>query len=348
MPYLFLIGGLLVYYVSVWLRATPILRPHSVVTRYQPPAGLSPAGVRYVWMGGEGVWSGGADARSVAATLADLAYRQHISIQASGTAFALQRTPAAGSGPLTYDEKSWISRLLPSTELCPLEFDGRMFYSPARYELEKSLWYNLQDRYYTTNLKYRLIGIALSLVGVFVLCSRQGPQANSENAVVAVALLAAGIALGSLAIDQLRNAPRLGFVGPWLRPAAPYVMSAVLAVIMAAVFSRIMDAALGITAAAIVVINLLFGVWLRAPTTVGKRTLDEIAGYREFLESVERPVMDRMARAEQSGEFAGDEHLAYLIALDVRDDWGDKLTAAISHVIAQEEVATNTPHAVDA
>src|ERR1041385_3490456 len=190
MLYVLLIGGLLVYYLLVWLRATPILRPRSVVTRYHSPAGLSPAAVRYVWMGGEAVWSGGADARSLAAMLADLSYRRQISIQTSDAAFALQRTPTVGSSPLGSEEKRWICRLLPSTDLYNVAFDGRMFYSPARFELEKSLWFDLQDSYFTSNLRYRLIGITVTLVGTFVLCYQHLSRWSSEKAFPAVALLA--------------------------------------------------------------------------------------------------------------------------------------------------------------
>jgi hypothetical protein len=221
-----------------------------------------------------------------------------------------------------------------------------MFYSPARFELEKSLWFNLQDSYFTGNLRYRLIGIAITLLGALVLGYHHASQWGSDKAIPATALLATGIALGSLAIDQLRDAPRLGFAGPWLRPLAPYVVSAGLAAVVAVIFFHMMNQAFAITGAAVLVINLLFGAWLRAPTSLGRRTLDEIAGYREFLQSVERPVLDAAMHPQQSC-FEGDEHLGYVIALDVRDDWGDKLTAAISRVIDQEERATNTPHAVD-
>ncbi len=341
MGYLLPIVGLLVYYMLVWQRATPALRPRSVVTRYQPPAGLAPAAVRYVWMGGEGVCSGGADARSLAAMLADLAYRKQLSIQTSAGEFALQRTPQAASSPLTGDEELVISRMLPSTQACGLEFDGRILYGPARFELEKALWHNLRDIYFTGNLRYRLVGIAATLAWAFADSFALASQWGSEKALPTVALLGAGIALGSLAIDHLQDAPRLGFAGPWLRPLAPYLVSAGLAVAAIVTFSHMENAAFAATAAAMLVINLLFGTWLRAPTALGRQALEEIAGYRDFLQSVERPRLDALLAGDQCFTTGIDEHLGYIIALDVRDHWGDKLTAAIDRVLEQEDRAMN-------
>jgi hypothetical protein len=339
MWYLLPIIGLLVYYVAVWQRATPMLRPRSVATRYHAPAGLSPAAVRYVWMGGEGLWSGGADARSLAAMLADLAYRKQLSIQTSGDEFGLQRTPNVASSPLTEEEERVICRLLPSTEVYGVEFDGRIFYTPTRFELEKALWNSLRDTHFTGNMRYRLVGIAATLLWALLVCSAHGPQWGSEKALPTVVLLGVGIALGSLAIDQLRNAPRLGFAGPWLRPLAQYLVSAGLAVAAIIAFSHMTTGAFAVSAAAMLVLNLLFGTWLRAPTSLGRQTLEEIAGYREFLQSVERPRLDTLLNADQPFTAGLDEHLGYVIALDVRDHWGDKLTTAIAHVLDQEERA---------
>ena len=346
MGYLLLIVGLLVYYIAIWLLATPILRPRSVVTCYQAPAGLSPAAVRYVWMGGEGMWSGGADARSLAAMLADLAYRKQISIQCSGAELGLQRTPNLASGHLTDEERRVVCRLLPSTQIYSVAFDGCITYTPTRFELEKTLWFNLRDSYFTGNLRYRLIGIAATLAGVFLVCYGHASQWGSGKAIPVAALLAVAIAMGSLAIEQLRDAPRLGIIGSWLRPLAPYLTSAGLAIILTVVLFQWTNGAFAVFAAATLVINLLFGTWLRAPTPLGRQTLDEIAGYREFLESVERPILDAMSATDQT--ITGvDEHLGYVIALDVRDHWGDKLTSAIAQVMDQEERAANSPHAVD-
>lgn len=329
--------ALFVYYLMVWQRATSMLRPRSVITRYHAPGGLSPSAVRYVWMGGSGLWSGGADARSLAAMLADLAHRKQLSIELSGSEFVLQRTPNGGTSPLTDEEQTVICRLLPSTELYAVKFDGRIFYTPARFELEKALWYSLRDTYFTENMRYRLMGAGAMLLSAYIVATLYASQWHSDAAIPAVGLLFAAVMLGSLAIDQLQDAPRLGVAGTWLRPAAPYLVSGGLAVAGIVVFSHIANQAFAVSAVAMLALNLLFGVRLRAPTSLGRQTLDEIAGYREFLESVERPVLDALTADGKSLAARIDEHLGYLIALDVRDHWGDKLTTSIVQVLDQEE-----------
>src|SRR6266404_3256964 len=84
--------GLLIYYLVVWRRATRRLRPDAVVVRYRPPADLSPAAARYLLLGGAGLWSGGADARTLAALLADLAFRKQVSIWVEGGKYKVKRT----------------------------------------------------------------------------------------------------------------------------------------------------------------------------------------------------------------------------------------------------------------
>jgi hypothetical protein len=112
------------------------------------------------------------------------------------------------------------------------------------------------------------------------------------------------------------------------------VVSAGLAAAAIVAFSHIENEAFAASAAAMMVLNLLFGAWLWAPTSLGRQTRDEIAGYREFLQSVERPRLDTLLAADQPFTAGLDEHLSYVIALD---HWGDKLTAAIAHVLDQEE-----------
>ena len=330
--------GLLIYYVVVWRCATRTLRQMaSVVTRYHPPAGLSSAAVRYVWIDGDGVWSGGADARSLAALLVDLAFRKQLSIRTDGGKYVLQRTLASDSASLADEEAAIITVLLPTSQPFAIEFLERDPYTPTRSAIEKALWNNLHDKYFSGNIRYRVVGVATMLLWAFVICLLDAPQWRSNTLTVVVALLGAGVAVGTFLIDKLRKAPNLGAAGAWLRPLAPYLVSAGLGVIGIAVFSQMANEAFAFSAIAMLVLNLAFGVLLRAPTSVGRQTLDEIAGYREFLQSVERLRLDPMTAADQPFMAGLDEHLGYVIALDVRDHWGDKLTKAIDDVLRKED-----------
>jgi len=330
MQYWFPIIVMLIYYLVVWRRATRRLRPDAVVVRYGPPSNLSPAAARYLLLGGAGIWSGGADARTLAALLADLAFRKQVSIWVEGGKYKVQRT-APDHFTLATDEDAAITDILINQPRA-IEFTGPILYTRARFAVEKALWFSLRDRYFTGNMPYRLVGVAAMLLWAIVVC-QHAPQWQADAPVIAVALLGGGMAVGTVLTNLLRNSPRLGAAGPWLRPVAPYLVSAALALIVVPLLSNA-DQAFAIAATAMLTISLVFGVKLQAPTALGRQALDEIAGYIAYLQSVECLRLDRLTAPDQP--FGANEHLRYVIALDVRDHWGDNLTSAIDHVLKQE------------
>jgi Predicted membrane protein (DUF2207) len=71
-------------------------------------------------------------------------------------------------------------------------------------------------------------------------------------------------------------------------------------------------------------INLGWAPFLRRTTREGRRVLDEIAGFRLFLQKVEEDRLDRLNPPEEVRQ-AREEFLAYAIALELRESWGDHL-----------------------
>src|SRR5262249_38605305 len=73
-----------------------------------------------------------------------------------------------------------------------------------------------------------------------------------------------------------------------------------------------------------VFLNNVFFVLMRAPTPEGRRVLQQLAGFREFLVRVEQ---DRLACLNSQSEEVQlmNRFLPYAIALKVREGWGDSL-----------------------
>ena len=71
-------------------------------------------------------------------------------------------------------------------------------------------------------------------------------------------------------------------------------------------------------------INIAAFPALRRLTPLGRQTLEQIEGFRQFLDKVEQ---DRMRRMSAADELAGSsmEFVPYAIALEVREAWGDHL-----------------------
>ena len=83
-----------------------------------------------------------------------------------------------------------------------------------------------------------------------------------------------------------------------------------------------------------VVLNSIFFVIMRAPTSRGLIVLQQLAGFREFLTRVEQDPLDRVNTPEQRAELMN-RFLPYAIALNVREGWGDKMASAFSDAIVE-------------
>ncbi len=80
---------------------------------------------------------------------------------------------------------------------------------------------------------------------------------------------------------------------------------------------------------AAVVVNLVFYRLLRAPTPLGRLTLDHIEGFRMFLTAVEQDRLDRMAPPEKTPELL-ERYLPYAMALDVEHRWAAQFQNVLS------------------
>jgi len=83
-----------------------------------------------------------------------------------------------------------------------------------------------------------------------------------------------------------------------------------------------------------VLLNSIFFVIMRAPTSRGLMVLQQLAGFREFLVRVEQDRLDRVNTPEQRAELMN-RFLPYAIALNVREGWGDKMASAFSDAIVE-------------
>lgn len=83
-----------------------------------------------------------------------------------------------------------------------------------------------------------------------------------------------------------------------------------------------------------VALNSVFMVLMRAPTAEGRRVLEQLAGFREFLLRVEQDRLDRLNTPAQKAELM-DRFLPYAIALGVREGWGDTMAAAFSNAVVE-------------
>jgi len=321
---------LLFYYLAAryWIRSHS--EPGATVIQYTPPQNLSPGALRFCL-------TGSFDPKAIAATIVHLAARGLVTFQGLDEYYAVLRTTEPLPPGLPREEAAIYNKMFNLDQGGTAPFPGRLrtyaelpkdafllppgddrVLSQLSTTLHDALPEENQAAYFDNHLFYSLFGALCSLyflllpvpdevmrwslffifflgiVGFIVFCHqpdfRPSLDSRYNRNTILLILIAMGVALfaGGVAPDSL---------------TFKFALSAV------------------------VVLNLVLPALLRTPTKEGRRLLDEIAGYREFLGTVE---IDRMQRLKSPcwKPSQATANLAYAIALDLGGAWVEYLENA--------------------
>jgi Predicted membrane protein (DUF2207) len=217
----------------------------------------------------------------------------------------------------------------PVTELTPA-LDERNTAQNTRYvsAIQQELSMQMDGLYFTRHAGVMAIGVLVTWVAALSLAATAQGRDTSGALFSTMWVLFAGLIIGLLLevsfLPACKTALRSGG-WPKLLPGA-----AAVAVFVAAIVYLLRELADGvspafaISIAALILVNLAWGPWLKRRTAQGQQILDEIAGFRLFLEKVEKDRLDKLNTANESPQML-DEHLPYAIALEVQEAWGDHL-----------------------
>lgn len=322
-------AAFLLYYVAVNVSLGRNPARGSVVTRYSPPAGLSPAAVRYIT-------TRGSDFRTLAAVISQLAARKSIRVEPlGGSRYKLSQLMA---------DKATIDSLAPEElRLLQIIFDDgpeftidtsratilNMFASVLQEKLQKQLG----AKYFISHLGYIALGILLAFLTSIVFALVRHPK----DAFTAIFLTAwfffcgciIGLVIAMTVVPNLIRALR--GLGGYKQLLVAFAVVAGFGVGFGFVLREL---ARGISRDFAGVLLLLVAVhpvcapMLRRYTAAGRDALDQIEGFRQFLLKAEQ---DRLQRLNHSEDVPASDlqFLPYAIALDVREAWGDHLASAV-------------------
>jgi hypothetical protein len=319
---------LFIFYFIAWLRIGPEPRPGTVVTQYEPPDGLSAAAVRYVV-------TTGSDGRSFAAVIAALATRGCLRVEPQDGKYKLSRlmSDRAMEAKLAPEETRVLRMLFedgPEIVLTPA-MDERNSAQNTRYiaAIQQELSKRMDGWYFTKHAGVIALGVVVTAVVALWLAATAQGRETSSAVFLTMWVLFTGLMIGLLFevafLPACKTALRSG--GGWLKllPAAAAVTAFTgVIVYMLRKLAEGLSPGFAIMVAALLVVNLVWGPQLKRRTVRGRQILDQIAGFRLFLEKVEQDRLDRLNSAGESPQML-DEHLPYAIALEVQEAWGDHL-----------------------
>ena len=323
--------GVIAYYVFAWASVGRDPKPGTIVSVYSPPRDVSPAMLRYVW-------KETFDDRTVWSSLLSLVSKGLVTMESEGSVAVLRPIHGVtlGQATLPPEEQIFLEELLRTHKKKGMTIsmlDGRTCLVVAK--MADMLRRAAVGRWFEENREYVIVGTVLSALG---LCIAAMPRRMDEcfALVVSLALMAPGafyLVFLLLRIRDLYKAARMKFDVALVGRTA--LLGAFLVCCLASILmgSVVLGGAFGWPVVAVAglfaVLNVSFLHLMKAPTAEGRKLLDEIEGFRVFLNSVERPTMDRSeAPNQQPGVY--EKYLPYAVALEVEQAWGDRFVALAS------------------
>jgi hypothetical protein len=322
-------GLLFFFYLIAWIRIGPEPKKGTIVTRYEPPKDLSPAGARYIA-------TGTSDGRSFAAVIAQLAIRGCIRVEPLNGKYKLSRlmSDQATEAALAPEEKRVLDLLFsdgPEIELSAA-MDERNVAKNGLYisVIHQELTQQLGNKYLNRHIGVIVLGVGATFVSALLLAATATGRNTQGAMFFTMWILFCGLSIGLLtevsAIAVWKNNLRVR--NGWIK-LLPGV--AAIGIFVAAIVFMLTKLAAGvslffaITLVAFLVINLAWPPFLKRKTALGREVTNQIAGFRQFLQTVQQ---DRLNRIDPTESEELDNYLPYAIALEVKEAWGDHLAGA--------------------
>jgi hypothetical protein len=323
------LGGtaiLLAYYVMAWMIAGRGPAKGTIVVRYGPPQGMSPAVMRYIWKMGY-------DDRCFAAALLNMAAKGHLTIRENqDKQYIVGRTK--GNIPLSADEMKIMDQLLPNASDVTLEMEEHRL-SAAVGALTEYLRVHFEKVFFIGNLRYFGVGLFISAVMVVATGLEYLTDPIEKIFYVVASLM---LTMGSPPVIVAA----LEFLKRWKSALAPggakgvRIAKAVIFTVAAALISRYCFGALSmmidmtspyiiVFIGAAVAVNYAFYEFMKAPTRAGGKLRDEIEGFREFLRMTEEDRMKRLEIPDRTPELFT-TYLPYALALDLEQKWSEQFS----------------------
>lgn len=320
------LGLLLGYYLFAWILVGRDPEEGVIITRYDPPSGVSPAAARFVRKMGY-------DHKTFVSALVSLAVRGAIEIHEEDGDFTLTRTGGTPES-LAAGEKVLLNTLLGSGSLHLSQIQHEKIRGALKAH-EAALKLNHEKLYFVSNRKWLFPGLA----GSMALFAALAFSIENPDALATGIFLSFWLTIWSVGVYALVNRAWLAWriadsilrvIGALLVTlfALPFV-GAEVAVLW--ILGTRVSPALPVMIGAVIGINILFHYLLKAPTRAGRQLLDQIEGFRQYLEVAEKDEMNFRNPPEKTPQLF-ERFLPYALALDVEQQWSERFAAAFARL----------------
>jgi len=314
--------ALLIYYLLLWRWFGRDPPAGIIIPRYQAPAGYSPASMRFIERMGY-------DKTCFTTAIINLAVKGALDIDDDDGDFKLEKTGPARTA-LAAGENEVIGGLFTSDNSIDIVRSNHGVLSKAIGKHKKSLKRDYEKNYFKTNSWLVVPGV---LVTALIAASAIA-NLPSEEIIMKTLFLGMFTMIPLMVIyNAISRVMRMGKNGIlrfviFLVPMILFFGFFFTAGFPIAEFAQDVPIPLVGGLVAMLAMHYFFYQWLKAPTLAGRRLLDQIEGFKHYLQV----AGDDEIAMQGAPEFSSDiyeTYLPYAIALGLENEWTEKLNRAI-------------------
>ena len=315
---------LLVYYLWQWFRLGRDPARGVIIPRYKPPAGYTPAAMRYVR-------NMGYDKKCFTAAIINLAVKGDLTIESLNDEFEVKKTDAE-TGKLAAGELQIMSTLFGSgRDQLSIDQDNHEILSRAISRHEAALERNYNMIYFNSNSALLTPAILTSIVWIVYSAMQLPDEAYIAKTIAAVTVILIPLVLVAMAVKGLMTGKASG------KRRAIISAAVLLGLVMfyfgtnVPIHEFVSDAPPPVVVGIILilVVHSVFYDLLKAPTLAGRRLLDQVEGFRHYLDIAEQDKIASLEAPEMTSDIY-EAYLPYAIALDLENEWTSKLNVAMA------------------
>jgi uncharacterized membrane protein YgcG len=322
---------ILIYYLIVWTMVGKDPAAGIIVTRYTPPADMSPAVMRYITKMGY-------DDRTLASAVIDMAVKGRITISQDDGTFTLKKKEGEGA-LLSPEEERVLKDLFGNDREVTLKKAHHEKIGGAIKAFRDFLARKYEKLYFITNERYFCAGLSLTIVtlvlsGIF--------EASSGGKIPVFLFICVWLSIWSVAVAGLvneivvkwRHAIRNRGVRVVDAGGALFMTLFSLPFIAGEIFGiSILGYATSVTTIIFLLLagltNYAFYHLLKAPTRAGRTLLDAVEGFRRFLAATEEDRMNMLNPPDRTPELF-ERYLPYALALGLEQQWAEQFSDVLS------------------
>lgn len=320
---------LLAYYLYTWHKVGRDPASGTIIPLYTPPKGYSPAAMRYINRMGY-------DDKTFSTAIINLAVKGLIRIEQFAEGYQLTRTYPNYKAERAPGEKALLARLFKSHDSIELNHNisssERNALQMAQSTHKMSLHRNYNKLYFRTNSGWIALGVLLTLL-IIIAMFITAPNKEAGFLTVWTGLWTFGVfGLSAMVYKAWSNVWRSGsgtgaaiFISLF---SLPFWGGELFGLYMLVKHFSLLAIACLLGA---VLLNVGFYQWLKAPTLAGRKLLDKIEGFRDYLEMAEKDEMNLRNPPDRIPELF-EIYLPYAVALDVEQQWAEKFSTVFAQL----------------